>query len=228
MFGSKAKSGKFSYYACHNYLKRGKTVCNAKLINKKRIETLIIERLKTHILTEENLMELMNMVLDEMNENKRESQIQLETAEKQLEALRGKLGKLYNSLETGKLDVDDLAPRIKELKAQIDKLETKRNEVIEEIRAPSSLPFNAKNLKNYVQDLADLLSKGSIVLVKSFLRSFIERIVVNHPEAEVFYNIPIINNKGRTTKSEVLPILQIGSPPILGGDKGVVSGEIMF
>ena len=67
------------------------------------------------------------------------------------------------------------------------------------------------SLKAYVQDLADLLSKGSIVEQKSFLRSFIERIVVNHPEAEVFYNIPIINNKGRTAKSEVLPMLQIGS-----------------
>ncbi|MBU1086912.1 MAG: hypothetical protein KKD05_05265, partial [Candidatus Omnitrophica bacterium] len=39
-----------------------------------------------------------------------------------------------------------------------------------------------------------------------------ERIVVNHPEAEVFYNFPIINDKGRTSKSEVLPMLQFGSP----------------
>jgi len=56
------------------------------------------------------------------------------------------------------------------------------------------------------------LSKGSIVEQKSFLRSFIERIIVNHPTAEVFYNIPILNGKSRTSKSEVLPILQIGSP----------------
>lgn len=212
MIGSRAKSGKHAYYACHNYIKRGKTVCNAKLINKDKIEKLIIERLKTHILTEENLMELMNMVLDEMNASKKDLQTQLATIDKQLEAFRGKLGKLYNSLETGKLDVDDLAPRIKELKTQIDTLEQKRNEILEEIDTPQSLPFNAQSLKAYVQDLADLLSKGSIVEQKSFLRSFIERIVVNHPEAEVFYNIPIINNKGRTSKSEVLPMLQIGSP----------------
>ena len=152
------------------------------------------------------------MVLDEMNANKKNLQSELSTIEKQLEALRGKLGELYISLEKGKLDVDDLAPRIKELKRQIDTLETKRNEIIEEKQAPSSLLFNAKNLKDYVQDLADLLSKGSIVEQKSFLLSFIERIVVNHPKAEVFYNIPIINNKGRTLKKEVLPMLQSGSP----------------
>jgi len=212
MIGCKAKSGKYAYYACHNYIKRGKTVCDAKLINKKKIESLIIARLKTHVLTEENLMELVNIVLDEINGNKKELAKQLNAIEKQLEALRGKLGKLYNSLETGKLDVDDLAPRIKELKAQIDTLETKRIEIIEEMQTPKSLPFNLKTLKTYAHDLADLLNKGSIVEQKSFLRSFIERIVVNHPEAEVFYNIPIINNKGRTSKSEVLPMLQIGSP----------------
>jgi site-specific DNA recombinase len=130
MTGSRAKSGKYAYYACHNYLKRGKSVCDAKLINKKKIEKLIIERLKDHVLTEKNLKELMNMVLDEMNTNKKDLQKQLVTLEKQLEVFRGKLDKLYNSLETGKLDIDDLAPRIKELKTQINTLETKRNEKI--------------------------------------------------------------------------------------------------
>jgi len=73
------------------------------------------------------------------------------------------------------------------------------------------LPFNTKNLKDYVQNLAELLSKGSIVEQKSFLRSFIEGIVVNHPEVEVFYNIPIMNNKGTPSKREILPMLQTGS-----------------
>ena len=157
-------------------------------------------------------MELFNIVVDEMSENKRVFEKQLATVAKQLETLRGKLGKLYNSLETGKLDVDDLAPRIKELKAQIDTLETKRTEIIEEMQSPKIIPFNLKTLKTYAQDLADLTSKGSIIEQKSFLRSFIKRIVVNHPKLTIYYNIPIINKKGRTPKYEVLPMLQSGSP----------------
>ena len=66
-------------------------------------------------------------------------------------------------------------------------METKRNEIIEEKQIPKNLLFSANSLKSYVKDLAELLSKGSIVEQKSFLRSFIERIVVNHPEAEIFY-----------------------------------------
>ena len=211
MIGNSAKSGKHFYYACHNHVKRGKSVCDAKSINKGEIESLIINRLKTHVLTEENLTELFNIVLDEMNNNKSDAREQLQTLDKQQDALKERLGKLYNSLESGKLDIDDLAPRIKELKGQINILETRRNQVTEGISNSSILPFNLKNLKAYVEDLADLLRKGTIMEQKSFLRSFIKRIIVNHPEVTIEYKIPIIKGIGVFTESEVLSIDKTGS-----------------
>lgn len=159
-----------------------------------------------------NLTELFNIVITEINQHKRDSEDQLKIIDKQLETLREKLNKLYYSLESGKLNVDDLAPRIKELRGQINTLETNRDEIVEEIKNPKTLPFDLKTLKNYVQDLSDLLHKSPIAEQKSFLRSFIKRIVVNHPEIKIDYNIPIINEKGRTSGIEVLPIRKIGSP----------------
>jgi hypothetical protein len=90
------------------------------------------------------------------------------------------------------------------------------------------LPFSANSLKSYVKDLAELLSKGSIVEQKSFIRSFIERIVVNHPEAEIFYNLPIINKKGRTSKNEVLPLLQSGSPARTRTTDKLVNSQLLY
>jgi site-specific DNA recombinase len=55
MLGCAAKSSRFFYYACHNYCKRGKDVCNAELIKKERIEGFVIHRIKAHLLTEDNL-----------------------------------------------------------------------------------------------------------------------------------------------------------------------------
>jgi site-specific DNA recombinase len=211
MSGCSAKSGKFFYYACQNYLKRGKDVCDMKLTNKKKIEKLVIDRIKTNILTEENLKGLFEIVIDEYSQSRKDSQEQLITIDKQLGNLRERLGKLYNSLETGKLDIDDLAPRIKELKAQINILEKKRIDVDEETSSPSSIPFKMNMLKHYIEDLTTLLIKGTIVEQKSFLRSFIKRIVVNHPDVRIDYNIPIINKKGRTSETEVLPIVKNGS-----------------
>ena len=95
-------------------------------------------------------------------------------------------------------------------KGEVQKiLDSFRDKVIKEAKQglPRDTGTLANSLKSYVKDLAEILSKGSIVEQKSFISSFIERIVVNHPEAEIFYNLPIINEKGRTAKFEVLPLL---------------------
>jgi len=212
MVGASAKSGKHFYYACQNYIKRGKDICDMRLVNKEDIESLVINKIKENVLTEENLMELLNIVLDEMNKNKDDSKERLEAINLQLEALRERLGRLYNSLETGKLDLDDLAPRIKELKSDIHNLEIKRNEIIDDSGQPKSIRFNLNMLKSYVADLADLLSKGSIVEQKGFLRSFIKRIEITRPKVTIDYTMPLKTTKTESLTSEVLPLEQVGCP----------------
>ena len=96
--------------------------------------------------------------------------------EAQLEDMRRRLHKLYDALEMGKLEVEDLAPRIKELKAQTDDLEEKLVNLMESIReAKVDLP-EASVVRAYMDDLKALLSKGSIVEQKSFLLSFAKRL----------------------------------------------------
>jgi hypothetical protein len=212
MIGSSAKSGKYFYYACHNYLKRGKDVCNAKLINKKKLERIVIDQIKIHIITEKNLKELLNIVLDELRQNRESSEDKLKSINLQLDNLKNKRGKLYNILETGKLDIDDIAPRLKELNNQIDIIEKRYNEILEKKKNPEILPFSLKDLKSYIKDLKKLLNLGSIIEQKTFLKSFIKKIIVNHPKIMIEYNFPIINKKGRNSTEEVLPMLKSGSP----------------
>ncbi|MGC8576287.1 MAG: recombinase family protein, partial [Caldisericum sp.] len=134
MVGCAAKSSRFFYYACHNYCKRGKEVCDARLINKDRLEAFVIERVKANILTEQNLAELVRLTNEEIGQAKNEYEERQSVIDGQLEDLRDRLHKLYSALETGKLDVEDLAPRIKELRGQIDKLEEKRLDLVERIK----------------------------------------------------------------------------------------------
>jgi len=134
MLGCAAKSSRFFYYACQNYYKRGKDVCDARLINKDRLEAFVIDRVKANILTEENLAELVRLTNEEIGQAKNEYEDRLAVIDGHLEDLRQRPHKLYNPLETGKLEVADLAPRIKELREQIDELEGKRLELVESIR----------------------------------------------------------------------------------------------
>ena len=100
MLGSAAKSSRFFYYVCHNYAKRGKSVCNAKLVNKDQLETFVIDRIKTHILTESNLQELVQLTNEEIKQSKEMYQERLTTIEGQIGDIQGRLHKLYDALET--------------------------------------------------------------------------------------------------------------------------------
>ncbi|VEN74740.1 Serine recombinase [Candidatus Desulfarcum epimagneticum] len=213
MVGSSAKSGTFFYYGCQNYLKRGKNVCDMKLANRNEIERLVIGRIKTHVLTEDNLAALWRIVLEEISQKNKDVHQRVKTIDRQIGTLNQRLSKLYDALETGKLDIDDLAPRIKSLKTQIDEMQNKKEEIIRAKTEQTRPPFNQSALKYYVDDLADLLKKGSIVEQKAFLKSFIKRINVNHPKVDIEYTIPSIQRKKAETPMDgVLPFGLSGSP----------------
>ena len=212
MFGCAAKSSRFFYYGCRNYCRRGKDVCDARFINKDRIEGFVIDRVKTNILTEENLAELVRLTNEEIAQAKGEYGERMAVIDGQLEDLRGRLDKLYNALETGKLAVKDLAPRIKELKAQIDDLEEKRLDLAESIQGAKVELLEGSVVKAYVDDLKALLCKGSIVEQKSFLRSFIKRVEVNPRQVVIDYTIPLSTKKVEPLAREVLPFEYSGSP----------------
>jgi DNA repair exonuclease SbcCD ATPase subunit len=212
MTGCSAKSGKYHYYVCNNYIKRGKNFCNTQLIKQEEIESLVIAQIAERILTEENITKLYYLVLDEINQDEQDLESRLQTIDRRLNSLKQGLDKLYMSLETGKLTADDLAPRISELRSQIDVLENDRNVMMDEINNPKVLPLTLNELKNYIRDLNGLLEKGTITERKAFLHSLIKRIIVNHPKIRLDYNFPIINEIGRTSDSEVLPMCKTGSP----------------
>ncbi len=59
--GMPAKSGRYHYYGCLNSIRKGKTECSACMINRDKIESLVIEQLKLRVLTEDNLRDLLRL-----------------------------------------------------------------------------------------------------------------------------------------------------------------------
>ena len=168
---------------------------------------------EVNLLTEDNLRELVKLTNEEISQAKEQYEERLAVIEAQLEDLRRRLHKLYDALETGKLDVEDLAPRIKKLKTQTDDLEEKRVDLMESIREAKVDLLEASVVTAYVDDLKALLSKGTIVEQKSFLRSFVKRIEVNLPQVVINYTMPLKTQKVEPLEREVLPFALDGSPP---------------
>lgn len=217
MLGTTAKGGQFVYYGCQNYLKKGRQACAAGLVGRDRLEGAVIDTLKDDVLTDANLTELVHLINEEANLNRGTSAKRMGETDAQLRALNGRLDKLYVALETGHVDMADLGPRIKALRAQIEASEARKREISAEETAP--LKFSGPQVRRSVEDLRELLSDGTTLERKSRIRGWLSRIEVDTKRGgTVYYKMPpwIQKAMGRPTAGgpmrSVLSIDQIGCP----------------
>ncbi len=195
MAGCAGKSSRYFYYACHNKIRRGEHGCRFGLIPREKVERGVVQKLKSDVLTEDHLTALIKLVNNEVNRGKTQIEELLEEKDAQIDVLNGRLDKLYAALETGKLDMDDLAPRIKDLRAQIEALKGARVD-LELQRASKAIDLGRAEVRALVSDLHSSLDKGDMFERKSFLRSFIDRIDMDRPDGgTITYRLPIMPEK---------------------------------
>ena len=92
-------------------------------LNAKRFEGLIVDRIRSNILTESNIRDLVRIVDEEMDGVAHEQRQRLETIEGELAEVKQWLDRLYRAIETTDLDIADIAPRIKEHRERQERLE---------------------------------------------------------------------------------------------------------
>jgi negative regulator of replication initiation len=72
--------------------------------------------------------------------------------------------------------LEDLALRIKEVRAQQKELEVKRNQLIDEMNEGAHIDLALDRIREYVDSLKNLLESSSFLEQKTFLKSFLKRI----------------------------------------------------
>jgi DNA invertase Pin-like site-specific DNA recombinase len=212
MVGRSAKSHQYHYYVCNRGYKQGKESCNARDLPKDRIEKIVIEQIKQKVLTQECLEELVKLVNEELDSSHGSLKDKLDAIDAELNDVKARLSKLYDVLETGKLNLDDLSPRIKELKAKQDTLSKTRVQVEADMVVEGVQHIEVEAVKTYAQDLRSLLEEGNFTQSKAFLRSFVKRVTVNGDKAQIQYRLPMPPDGKKTSSVAVLPIDTLGGP----------------
>ncbi|MBU1711441.1 MAG: recombinase family protein [Proteobacteria bacterium] len=210
--GCSAKSGKFHYYVCHNSLRKGKEVCRSRMINRDRIESLVIKKLQERVLTEENLRELLRLTNDAITKKLSQNDQNIKVPQNEIPKHQRKLDNLYSAIESGSFEAGDLAARVRDLAARIEKLRNQERSLLQSTSRP--LPaLSVRRLKEMVKDLRELLSKGTLFEQKSFIKSFVKKITVKNGHVTIEYTYP---TGGGTSSSSsgggVLCSEQNGSP----------------
>ena len=214
MIGRSAKSHQYYYYTCNRRFKQGDDSCDARSLPKDRLERLVIEQIKARILNDKWLEELVRLVNEELDASHSIYRERLEVIDAELNDARTRLSRLYDALETGKLNLDDLAPRIKELKARIDDLSKTRLLVEADLTVQGVRHVDKDMVVAYASDLRSLLGESDIAESKSFLRTFVKRIVVQAAQAVIYYSLPV-PPQGRT--SDTISVLPMVTPSGAGG-----------
>ncbi len=214
LIGLDAKSGKFSYYVCGTLTKKGAGSCPARYLNSTRFENLVVAKIKEHVLTTESLTRLVHLVNEEMDSMATEYHQRLDSVIDDINEVDRRLERLYDALETGKLKLDDLAPRIQQLRQRKGQLQRVKWELEQQLSDRRVELADTETVARCVSDLRNLLSESSLAEKKSFVRSFIKEVKVTGDEVLLTYTIPMLS---RGVSEEKLPVLSTGH---YGGSKG--------
>ena len=135
----------------------------------------------------------------------------LEAVTAELTEVNHRLDRLYDALETGKLTLGDLAPRIQQLRHRQEQLEATRNELTDALSNRKMELADLKLVVDYVEDLRSLLMNSSLAECKAFIRSFVKEVKVTGDEVTLLYTLPLPPQGLLQEKAGVLSIVQDGS-----------------
>ncbi len=114
------------------------------------------------------------------------------------------------ALETGKLELDDLAPRIKELRVKRDLVLRARSEARETLDAGRVEQVNRGVVLEYLKNLKGVLDQGTVGEKRAFLTSFIKSVDVEDSQVTVRYSLPLPAETEAIESARVLNTVQTG------------------
>ena len=218
--GQDAKSGQFAYYVCQSLIKQGSGACDSPRLNARRFEELVVEKIRSNILTEGSITNLVKVVDEEMDGVAAEQRKRLETVEAELEEVRRKLGRVWHFIENSDIEMADASNRIKEHRERQERLEEAAAEARAILADRREVLDDVETIAAYAQEMRDFLVESELTERRAFIESFVKEIVVTPDDALLRYTVPMPEDSlipgGATEKvaldGAVLPIVKKGGP----------------
>ena len=208
LVGKYAKSGQFAYYVCGTLDKKGSGACQAHYLNTDKFETLVVSNIRERVLTRENLIKLVKLVHEEMDFATKSYQNELEVVCNAVIDVNHRLERLYDAIETGKINLSELVPRIHELRSRQEQLQLRRIEIENQMSDRRVELVDLETISSYVDDLQELLKEGSLAERRAFIRSFVREVKVTGNEVVLNYTMPTVPDSVTIEREGVLPTVQ--------------------
>ncbi len=147
---------------------------------------------------------LARLVNEEMDSTAGNFVKELEIISEEIADAGGRLERLYDALETGKIGIEDLAPRIQQLRLKQELLETRKRELEASLSDRRVELTDMEAVTRCVEDLRDLLEESELTERKAFVRSFVREVRVIGNEVLLTYTMPFPPEKISEERTGVL------------------------
>ena len=201
------KGGRFTYYNCSNYLRRGKSTGPGQRIRSAELERAILDHMASKLFTTERVREILRGVYTELRNMEKGREGQRKSLQRQLDLIQGKLTKQYEAIESGAVGLADVGERIRDLKGQRGAIEAK----ITEIKTGSAIPlhiFQDESIARFQSMVKDMFLSEDRLAAKAYLKLFIEKIVINLPRIDISCKTEVLlaalDNKSAVRTSDIL------------------------
>ena len=189
--GQDAKSGQFAYYVCQSLIKQGSGACDSPRLNARRFEELVVEKIRSNILTDGSITELVKAVDEEMDGVAAEQRQRLETIDSELEEVKRKLARVWHFIENSDIEMADASDRIREHRERQERLEEAAAEARAILAERREVLDDVETIAAYAREMRDFLVVSELTERRAFIESFVKEIVVTPNDALLRYTVPM-------------------------------------
>jgi site-specific DNA recombinase len=174
----------YSYYTCAGCHQKGKSVCKGRHIPMGKLDTLIIEGVKSQLFEPDRMATILGALLDRQTTKDAAVEERRVALKSEIKEKDEKLNRLYRAIEDGIVETDDqLRDRIKTLKNERDMAQASLERIVEQSRDRSAL--TPERIQAFTKLMHDKLDNGDVQARKAYLRAVISEIRVDDNKVSI-------------------------------------------
>lgn len=189
-YSSKSHGKTYYYYACCTSLRQGKDQCDFKIIPQDKLESFVLQCIQNDLLNTELISNFTSSTNEKIASSHRKLEEELNSIQSRLKSLNGRLSRLYDALESGKMEAEDIGPRIKELRVSIKQAETKKEQMEDALSDLEAEIVDSDMITFYLEHLKEALNEVSNERKKFFLKACVKGITIYPDHIEIKTKIP--------------------------------------
>ena len=140
-------------------MKRGSGSCDTPRLNARRFEKLVIQKIRSNILTEGNIRDLVKTVAEKMDRVAGEQHKRLEAIDAELEDVKRHLSRIWHFIgETDNVDMADAGNHIRELRDRQELLEDEASAARAILTQRRSDLADVNTIEAYAKEMRDFLN----------------------------------------------------------------------